>query len=337
VTVADYLPDAAAVSAFLDQARPGLRSGPLQFDLIAGGKSNLTYAVTDGTNQWVLRRPPLGHVLATAHDMSREFRVIAALGSTEVPVPAALVFCSDESVIGSPWYLMSRAAGIAYTSAARLKPLGAPFAAAAAKNVVESLVHLHAVDIDAVGLRDFGHPDGYLDRQLTRWRKQLDASRSRDIDGIDDLHARLTSEVPVSQAPTILHGDYRLGNVLLNDAAEVTAILDWEMSTIGDPLADLGLLVMYTTVDTLVDGGAQVTDSGFLSTNDLVSIYAQESGRDVWQLPWYVAFSYYKLAVIIEGIYYRHNQGKTVGEGFDSIGSYVAPLVAAGTYALRGI
>lgn len=337
MTSSDYLPDAEAVGAYLDKHVPGLRYGPLQLSLIAGGKSNLTYLVSDGSHEWVLRRPPLGHVLATAHDMSREFRAMSALGGTGVPVPTTLLYCSDDTVLGSPWYLMSKAPGTAYSSAARLAPLGPEFAAAAAHSVVRTLVQLHAVDYNEVGLGSFGHPDGYLERQLTRWRKQLDASRSREIDGIDELHGRLVADIPVSQAPTILHGDYRLGNVLLDDAAAVTAILDWEMSTIGDPLADLGLLIMYSTVDTLVDGGGDVTDTGFLSANDLISIYAEESGRDVWQLPWYVAFSYYKLAVIIEGIHYRHTQGKTVGEGFDVLGGYVAPLVAAGTYALRGI
>ena len=331
-----YVPDAAAVASHLDRAQPGLRDGDLELTLIAGGRSNLTFAVTDGTHDWVLRRPPLGHVLQTAHDMAREFRIISALASSAVPVPAAVLYCDDETVLGSHWYLMERAAGTAYTSASRLAPMGSAFARTTGDRLVDTLVALHEVDIDAAGLTDFGRPDGYLERQLVRWHKQLDASRSRPLAGIDELHAELAKSTPRSAAPTILHGDYRLGNVLVDDDARITAVLDWEMSTLGDPLADVGLLVMYTTVDNLVDGGGDPTSTGFPSTEELVARYATGSGRDVSSLPWYVAFSYFKLAVIIEGIHYRFTQGQTVGDGFERMGAYVEPLAAAGIAALRG-
>jgi aminoglycoside phosphotransferase (APT) family kinase protein len=336
VTQDGYVPDAAAVATHLDHAAPGLRSGDLDLSLIAGGRSNLTFAVTDGSHEWVLRRPPLGHVLATAHDMAREFRIISALANTAVPVPRAVLYCDDETVLGSHWYLMERAAGTAFTSASRLAPRGAEFARTTGERLVDTLVALHDVDIDAVGLTDLGRPDGYLERQLVRWHKQLDSSRSRPLAGIDELHAELVETTPVSQGATILHGDYRLGNVLVDDDATVTAVLDWEMSTLGDPLADLGLLVMYTTVDNLVDGGGDPTTTGFPASPELVARYANGSGRDVSSLPWYVAFSYFKLAVIIEGIHYRFTQGQTVGEGFERMGAYVEPLTAAGIAALRG-
>jgi aminoglycoside phosphotransferase (APT) family kinase protein len=331
-----YVPDATAVASHLDAALPGLRVGDLDLSLIAGGRSNLTFTVTDGVHEWVLRRPPLGHVLATAHDMAREYRIISALATTAVPVPGTVLYCDDETVLGSHWYLMERAQGTAYTSASRLAPKGNDFARTTGERLVDTLVALHTVDIDAAGLTDFGHPDGYLERQLVRWHKQLDSSRSRPLVGIDELHADLAKAIPESQAATILHGDYRLGNVLVDDDARITAVLDWEMSTLGDPLADVGLLVMYTTVDNLVDGGGDPTAAGFPSADDLVERYATGSGRDVSSLPWYVAFSYFKLAVIIEGIHYRFTQGQTVGDGFERMGAYVEPLAAAGIAALRG-
>jgi aminoglycoside phosphotransferase (APT) family kinase protein len=336
VTDGVYIPDASAVAEYLDSARPGLRVGALEISLIAGGRSNLTYLVHDDANTWVLRRPPLGHVLQTAHDMSREFRIIGALGPTAVPVPGTVLFCPDETVLGAPWYLMERALGTTFSSATRLVGRGEDFAQQAGSNLVDTLVALHSIDIGSVGLADFGHPEGYLQRQLLRWHQQLDDSRSRELAGIDDLYSELSQQIPASPASTILHGDYRLGNVMLADDATITAVLDWEMSTLGDPLADVGLLVMYTTVDNLVDGGADLAATGFPSATELVARYATGSGRDVSNLPWYVAFSYFKLAVIIEGIHYRFTQGHTVGDGFERMGAYVEPLVAAGTAALRG-
>jgi aminoglycoside phosphotransferase (APT) family kinase protein len=336
VTQGGYVPDATAVASHLDAARPGLRSGELQLALISGGRSNLTFTVSDGEHEWVLRRPPLGHILQTAHDMSREFRIISSLATTAVPVPQAVLYCDDERVLGCSWYLMERVQGAVYTSASRLAPKGSDFARLTGERLVDTLVTLHAVDIEDVGLSDFGRPAGYLERQLVRWHKQLDSSRSRPLRDIDELHRELADAVPSSQAPTILHGDYRLGNVLVDDHAAITAVLDWEMSTLGDPLADLGLLVMYTTVDNLVDGGGDPTATGFPAATDLVKRYAAGSGRDVGSLPWYVAFSYFKLAVIIEGIHYRFTQGHTVGDGFERMGSYVEPLAAAGIAALRG-
>jgi aminoglycoside phosphotransferase (APT) family kinase protein len=231
---------------------------------------------------------------------------------------------------------MERALGTTFSSATRLVGRGEDFAQQAGSNLVDTLVALHSIDIGSVGLADFGHPEGYLQRQLLRWHQQLDDSRSRELAGIDDLYSELSQQIPASPASTILHGDYRLGNVMLADDATITAVLDWEMSTLGDPLADVGLLVMYTTVDNLVDGGADLAATGFPSATELVARYATGSGRDVSNLPWYVAFSYFKLAVIIEGIHYRFTQGHTVGDGFERMGAYVEPLVAAGTAALRG-
>ncbi|MBO1331894.1 phosphotransferase family protein [Streptomyces sp. VRA16 Mangrove soil] len=333
--------DLDQLRAHLDRERPGLVGGPLTGRLIEGGRSNLTYEVGDGTSKWVVRRPPLGHVLATAHDMKREHRVIAALHDTPVPVPKALLLCEDDSVVGAPFYVMEFVEGTPYRTAGQLAPLGAERTRAAVLGLVDTLVDLHAVDPAAVGLADFGRPEGFLDRQLRRWGKQLDASRNRDLPGIDELHAALGRALPDSPTPTIVHGDYRLDNVLVRQDADgvdrIKAVLDWEMSTLGDPLTDLGLLVMYSARLELPDSPISTTASaaGHPSPDELIERYAARSGRDVSAVAWYTAFAWFKLAVILEGIHYRYTLGQTVGAGFDRIGELVPVFIARGTDTLQ--
>src|SRR3954466_1195655 len=209
--------DLDRLRGLLDGERPGLVHGPLTGRLIEGGRSNLTYAVTDGTTQWVVRRPPLGHVLATAHDMKREHRVISALYPTSVPVPRPVLLCEDEEVLGAPFYVMEFVEGTPYRTAQQLAPLGERRTRDAVLSLVDTLVELHAVDPAEVGLGDFGRPEGFLDRQLRRWGKQLDASRHRQLAGIDELHAARGRELPRSPAPAVVHGDFRLDNVLIGD------------------------------------------------------------------------------------------------------------------------
>ncbi|WP_306336416.1 phosphotransferase family protein [Streptomyces sp. KL118A] len=322
----------------LDRERPGLVGGPLTARLIEGGRSNLTYAVTDGTSRWVVRRPPLGHVLATAHDMKREHRVIAALHRTDVPVPAPVLLCEDDAVLGSPFYVMEFVDGTPYRTAEELAPLGPERTREAVLGLVDTLVDLHAVDPAAVGLGDFGRPEGFLDRQLRRWGKQLDASRNRELAGIDELHAALGHSLPDSPAPTVIHGDYRLDNVLIGDDDRIKAILDWEMSTLGDPLTDLGLLVMYSAKLEVPDSPVSTTAGapGHPDPAELVERYAARSGRDVSAVSWYTAFAWFKLAVILEGIHYRYTLGQTVGAGFDRIGELVPVFIEHGRTTLQG-
>ncbi|WP_410592372.1 phosphotransferase family protein [Amycolatopsis sp. lyj-23] len=329
--------DLGRLRAHLDAQRPGLVAGPLSADVVEGGRSNLTYVVGDGRSRWVVRRPPLGHVLPTAHDMSREFRVISGLRDTAVPVPEALLLCEDADVVGAPFYVMSFVEGTPYRTAEQLSELGPDRTRAMADALVDTLVALHAVDPDAVGLGDFGRPEGFLDRQLRRWKKQLDASRSRDLPGIDELHDRLATAVPVSGAPAIVHGDYRLDNVLVDENDRISAVLDWEMSTLGDPLTDVALLVAYAERDKVSLPFVSNASSapGYPGTDEVVARYAERSGRDVSQLNWYVSFAFFKLAVILEGIYYRFSKGQTVGAGFEGVGAGVAPLVAHGNEILK--
>lgn len=329
--------DLARLRAHLDAELPGLVRGPLRAELFEGGRSNLTYRVTDGTGSWVLRRPPLGHVLATAHDMAREYRVLAALGPTAVPVPEVLLLVEDDGVLGAPWYLMEHVAGTPHRDADVLAALGEQRVYRLGVRLLETLVALHAVDPTAVGLAGFGRPDGFLERQLRRWTRQLEASRSREVPGIAELRQALGESLPVSPAPTLVHGDYRLDNVLVGADDAITAVLDWEMSTLGDPLTDLGLLVMYTQLAREYDGmlpGAALAP-GFPGTDDLVGRYAEASGRDVSALGWYVGFASFKLAVVLEGIHYRYGQGRTVGPGFDRIGELVPLFVQFGLTSLK--
>jgi aminoglycoside phosphotransferase (APT) family kinase protein len=329
--------DPEQLRGYLDRERPGLVGGPLSARLIQGGRSNLTYAVTDGASRWVVRRPPLGHVLATAHDMKREHRVISALAPTAVPVPQPVVFCEDESVLGSPFYVMEFVDGTPYRTAEQLAPLGAERTRAAVLSLVDTLVELHAVDPEAVGLGDFGRPEGFLDRQLRRWGKQLAASQGRELAGIDELHAALGRELPASPAAAVVHGDYRLDNVLIGDGDRITAVLDWEMSTLGDPLTDLGLLVMYSKRLELPDSPVSTTAgaAGHPSPTELIERYAERSGRDTSAISWYEAFAWFKLAVILEGIHYRYTLGQTVGAGFDRIGDLVPLFIEHGLTTLQ--
>ncbi|WP_441246847.1 phosphotransferase family protein [Kitasatospora sp. McL0602] len=329
--------DLTRVRAHLDTRLPGAVRGPLRARLFEGGRSNLTYLLEDGHSAWVLRRPPLGHVLATAHDMTREYRVLDALHPTPVPVPRPLLLTEDPEVLGAPFYLMEYVEGTPHRDAAALGALGEERVHALGLHLTDTLVDLHAIDPAAVGLAAVGRPEGFLERQLRRWAKQLDASRSREVPGIDELHSRLAETLPDSPAPALVHGDYRLDNVLVGPDDRIKAVLDWEMSTLGDPLTDLGLLVMYTELARQYDGilpGAALAP-GFPDTAELVGRYAAGSGRDVSALGWYVGFASFKLAVVLEGIHYRYGQGRTVGAGFDRVGELVPLFVRFGLTSLK--
>lgn len=320
----------------LDRLRGYLGTGPLTGRVLGGGKSNLTYLVTDGTGEWVLRRPPLGHVLDTAHDMRREFTVMRALAGSPVPVPGMVSLCIDTEVLGAPFYLMEHVPGAVLRDPALLDDLGPDRLRGLVMETVDVLASLHAVDSAAVGLADFGRPQGFNERQVRRWRRQLDDSRSREVPGIDELHRRLAGDIPPGRDATVLHGDFRLDNVLVDrdtDGCRVRVVLDWEMSTLGDPLADVALMLLYAERPVLSDSGpprSPVSVAGHPTVEEMVDRYAARSGRDLSDLCWYRAFAAFKLAVILEGVHYRHLNGQTVGPGFDHVGAQVQPLVERG-------
>ncbi|WP_375002289.1 phosphotransferase family protein [Aeromicrobium sp. CTD01-1L150] len=331
--------DLHALAGWLAAERPGLLDGPLEASLITGGKSNLTYAVSDGSREVIVRRPPLGHVLATAHDMGREHRVITALADTAVPVPVTYGLCEDDSVIGAPFYVMERVPGTAFAQASQLIELGEVRTRTITERMISVLADLHAVDPESVGLGDFGRPDGYLERQVRRWKKQLEASRSRELPGMDELIARLDSSIPTGGEAAIVHGDYRLDNLLVDADDRITAVLDWEMSTLGDPLTDVAVLLAYQQLGEQAPaaGRGLVTDAakapGHLSREESLTLYAERSGRDVSDIDFHLALAFFKLAVILEGIHFRHSQGQTLGSGFDGIGDLIQPLIQAGLRA----
>jgi aminoglycoside phosphotransferase (APT) family kinase protein len=321
--------------AWFDGACPGEAGGPLRGRLLAGGRSNLTYEVTDGARHWVVRRPPLGHVLATAHDMAREYRVITALRDTSVPVPLTYALCQDAGVLGAPFYVMARVDGVPYRTAAQAAVLGPERLGAVVHRMIATLAQLHAVVPAEVGLADFGRPEGFLARQVRRWKQQLDASRSRPLAGIDELHAGLAARQPAESAPAIVHGDYRLDNVLAGADDQIAAVVDWEMATLGDPLTDVGLLIVYQRMDRLGEGPMASSAPGYPGESEVLAQYAADSGRDLAGLGFYIALASFKAAVILEGIHYRYVHGQTVGTGFEQIGAQVEPLIASGLAALR--
>jgi aminoglycoside phosphotransferase (APT) family kinase protein len=305
---------------------------------ISGGKSNLTYEVSDGAHAWIVRRPPLGHVLATAHDMAREYRVMTALRDTAVPVPTTYALCEDADVVGAPFYVMELVDGVPYRRRKELEALGPERTRAISERLVDTLVALHEVDPAAVGLGDFGRPEGFLARQVGRWKKQMDASYHRDLPAADELHARLAANVPAEGAPGIVHGDYRLDNVLVGaETDQVNAVVDWEMATLGDPLTDLALMVLYQRLAAF--GGSVVSDvstaAGYLTESEILARYDAASHRDLGRFGFYLGLAAYKLAAILEGIHYRYLQGQTVGEGFDTIGDAIHPLLDIGRAAVK--
>jgi len=322
--------DVARLTEWLDVASPGLRHGRLQAEVIVGGRSNLTYRLTDGRQHWAVRRPPLGHVLPTAHDMAREFRVISALRGSAVPVPEPVALCTDPAVLGQPFYLMDYVEGVV-VERPDLVP-DQPTATRISELLVDTLVALHAVEPAEVGLADFGRPEGYLRRQVARWHKQFLASLPDGMPVEASVVARLHETLPATARSGIVHGDYRLTNVrYAGDFSAIAAVVDWEMATLGDPLTDLGLLYVYH--ERSAETGSVMpnfpSEQGFLDPDGMVERYLDRTGDRAPDLDWYIAFGYFKLAVIAAGIHARYLQGKTVGAGFEVFGQLRDSTLAA--------
>lgn len=314
------LVNAEALAEYLDGALPETRGTPLSVERIRGGHSNETFFITRGGQEWVLRRPPRGPLLPTAHDVAREYRVLSALVPTPVPVPRPVLLCSNTDVIGAPFYLMERVHGVVIR--ASLPPGFERDKSARAGlgiELIDRLADLHAVDWQAVGLSDFGKPQGYLERQLRRWTGQLDASRNRPLPDLDAVTEWLANNLPECGAATIVHGDYRLDNAMYapEPPARILAIFDWEMATLGDPLADLGYLLSFWQEPgdlalELGDAAWRVTSMpGFSTRAQLVARYAERTGRKMEHVAFYVALAIWKLAILLEGSYRRHLAGTT--------------------------
>jgi aminoglycoside phosphotransferase (APT) family kinase protein len=264
--------------------------------------------------------------------MAREYRVMSALAETAVPVARTFRLCRDPAVLGAPFYVMEYVDGEVYRSAASAAALGLDRLTAVAAELGRVLARLHTLDPAEVGLADFGRPEGYLERQLRRWSAQLDASRSRELPGIAELRDRLAAALPPASRTAIVHGDYRLDNVIFGPDDRIAAVVDWEMATLGDPLTDIGALLLYWEL--LVTGqglfGQVPPGAAFPPASALLEPYLAEGGAGLERLPWYLAFATFKLAVIAEGIHYRFQAGQTVGAGFERLGAAVPVLVERG-------
>jgi aminoglycoside phosphotransferase (APT) family kinase protein len=294
-------------------------TAPFEFSLITGGRSNLTFTVTDANGtKYVLRRPPTGAVLATAHDMAREYRIISAVGQTDVPVPPALGVCVDEAVNGAPFYVMGFVDGVVLDSVDKGAAMAPELRRSAGLHLIDVLADLHAVDVDDVGLGDLAKREGYIERQVKRWSTQWDKSKTRDLPAVDEVARRLAQRMPTQQGVSIAHGDYRFGNVLTDTArGRVAAVLDWELCTLGDPLADVGYIGVYWA-----DPGTEQPRpndptgiEGFPAYAELLERYASRTGRDLSEIDYYIAFGSWRLAVISEGVYARYLHGAMGDQG----------------------
>jgi len=337
--------DAVPTTSWLE-ANVGLLP-PLSFDLIAGGRSNLTFKVTDSKGSAVvLRRPPTSHVLPTAHDMAREHRIVTALVPTRVPVARTLGLCLDTDVTGAPFYVMEFVTGHVIRDAPMAESaLDEAGRRHASESLTDVLACLHAVDVDAVGLGDLGRREGYLSRQLQRWHRQFDQSQvegAERVSLVDGLYERLSAAIPSQDGAAIVHGDYRLDNTMLTDGGAVAAVLDWEICTLGDPLADLGLLMVYWTEPgdaTSALGVAPTIVPGFASRAEVKARYADQTGRDIANLEYYVAFGYWKLACILQGVLARYLAGAGGGDrtgGVELFAANVHLLAEAAAAAATG-
>ena len=311
--------DQARVGSWFRQHVPGVVP-PLHFTLIAGGRSNLTFRVEDADGRaFALRRPPASHVLPTAHDMSREHRLISALAPTGVPVPTPLGLCTDEAVNGAPFHVMEFVEGHVLRDEDDARALDPAVRAVVGDHLAETLAALHAVDVDAVGLGDLARHDGYVERQLRRWSRQYEDTQVAGVDHgglVEKVGAELSARIPVQRRVGIVHGDYRLDNLVLDDEGRVKAILDWEICTLGDPMADVGLLQCFWTEPgeepaLLV---APTRAPGFCSRAQVLERYAAASGADVSEIDYYTAFGYWKLACILQGVYARYVSGAGAGD-----------------------
>jgi aminoglycoside phosphotransferase (APT) family kinase protein len=317
---------------------------PLAFERISGGLSNLTYRVGDGSSQqWALRRPPLGKRLGSAHDMGREFRVVSALAPTDVPVPPAVGYCEEDSVNGAPFYVMEFVEGPILRGLAEVEQSFPDEGdrRAIGERVADTLAAIHAVDPDAVGLGDLGRKEDYVARQLRRWQGQWEKSKTRELEAIDRLHERLAARIPEQGPATIVHGDYRLDNMILTPEGEVAAVVDWELCTLGDPLADVGTLMAYWPErgsGQFALGEPASFAPGFPTRRELAARYAARSGRDISELDFFLALGYWKLAIILEGVYAR-----TIAGGYgkadasaEVFAKFVEDLAAAAEEAEAG-
>ena len=327
--------DAKTVERYLRERVDGLPEGELEVRQFPSGASNLTYLLKIGYWEGVLRRPPLGPVPPKAHDMGRESGVLAKLNAVFPLAPKPYFFCEDESVIGAPFYVMERRTGVVLDDSfpEAIEP-DEELCRGVSRAVADILVELHAVDLEASGLGDLGRPEGFLQRQTEGWISRYDKAKTDEIREVAPLMDWLAANVPESPEPTVIHNDYKLNNLVLDpdDLTEVRAVLDWEMATVGDPLFDLAVSLSYWVEpgdsDELKAVMPTVTATpGFMTRKEIIDRYAEESGRDLLEMHWYVVFGYFKLAGILQQIFARWKNGQTKDERFATFDERVRTLI----------
>ena len=335
--------DLSALDRYLRSAGIG-RDGELRGQLISGGRSNLTFLVHDDSSKWVLRRPPLHGLTPSAHDMAREYKVVAALAETAVPVARAVTLCDDDSVLGAPFQMVEYVAGQVVRSRAELEALGdEQVIERCVDALIKVLADLHSVDPSGVGLADFGKPSGYLERQVRRWGSQWELVRLPDDDrdaDVQRLHSALRQSIPQQSRTSIVHGDYRIDNTILDatDPGQVRAVVDWELSTLGDPLSDAALMCVYRdpSLDLIINTQAAWTSPLLPVADELAHRYSVVSGQPLAHWNFYMSLAYFKLAIIAAGIEFRHRMsGQADTDASDLVGDTVAPLIARGLTQLQ--
>jgi aminoglycoside phosphotransferase (APT) family kinase protein len=308
-------------------------SGGLVAEQISGGRSNLTYRLNDDATTWLLRRPPLAGRTASAHDVGREFRVCSGLYGTDVPIARPVLLCEDDTVIGTSFTLTAWVPGVVIRDSEELAPLSDAQVDGLVEELVRVLGALHAVDVAAGGLDTFGKPQGFLNRQVALWRRQWDNFRTRDLPDLERLQERLAERIPEQGESTVVHGDYRIDNTMLDaaDPTKVLAVVDWELSTLGDPLSDVALMCTYrnAALDVILGMPAAWTSPRLPHADDLAERYTKATGRELRHWPFHMGLAHLKLAVIAEGIAYRASAGSDFGNGAKAA-EVVPTLVAAG-------
>lgn len=314
------------------------RTGELRGEFISGGRSNLTFRVYDDATSWLVRRPPLHGLTPSAHDMAREFKVVAALRDTAVPVARAIALCKDDTVLGAPFQIVEFVEGQVVRRRSQLEALGRRAIDGCVDSLIRVLVNLHSIDPASVGLADFGKPDGYLERQVRRWGSQWDLVRlpeDRRDDDVARLHSALQQAIPQQSRTSIVHGDYRIDNTILDndDPTIVRAVVDWELSTLGDPISDAALMCVYRdpALDLIIDTPAAWTSPLLPSADELADRYSLVSGQPLGQWEFYMALAYFKLAIIAAGIDFRRRMSEQAeGQASDDAPEVVAPLISRG-------
>ncbi|BBZ75468.1 acyl-CoA dehydrogenase [Mycolicibacterium anyangense] len=313
-------------------------AGDLHADFISGGRSNLTHKVSDGVSTWVMRQPPLGGLTPSAHDVAREFTVTKALSGTVVPIAAAVACDPDGSALGVPVSIVEFVDGTVIRSQDDLSGLTDDKISSLTDTLVDCLVSIHSVDYTSVGLETFGRPDGFTSRQVALWVRQWERVKSREIADLDTLANRLADRVPSHSTSSVIHGDFRVDNTILDPAAvsTVRAVLDWEMSTLGDPLTDLALMCVYRMpeFDAVIGTAAAWTSPRLPTADAIAERYAHVSGRDLSDWGFYIGLACLKIAVIAEGIAHRARHGAEAGAGQLDAGATVPEFVAHGLRAL---